>query len=147
MRNTKRKVADHSINPPLIIDAGHYEQLVALAMRSRNHAPELARRLLDEIERARVLPSRDMPADVVTIGSEVEFRDEDTGRVETVRIVLPQDASIDERRVSVLAPIGAALIGLAVGQRIDWEVGGGRIRRITVVCASRAAKSAGPLRH
>ena len=133
---TNSTAARRATKPPLIIDAGYYERLMALALRWMKQAPELARRLLDEVERARVLPSDKMPAGVVTIGSEVTYRDEDTGRAETIRITLPHDASIDDHRVSVLAPVGAALIGLSVGQRIDWEVAAGRVRRLTVLGVS-----------
>lgn len=148
MKDTNRITETRLARPPLIIDAGHYERLIALAMRWRKQAPELARQLLDEVERARVLPSEDMPADVVTIGSQVTFRDEVTGAVEIVRVVLPHDASIDERRVSVLAPIGAALIGLSVGQRIDWPIVDGKVRRLRVLEVSQAPKDGGDVvRH
>ncbi len=128
--------AGRSKKPPLIIDAGFHDRLMTLAMRSMKQAPELARQLLHEVVRARVLPAHEMPSDVVKIGSAVTYRDEDTGHTDTVSIVLPQDASVEERRVSVLAPVGAALIGLSVGQRIDWNVGAGRVRRLTVLGVS-----------
>jgi regulator of nucleoside diphosphate kinase len=88
-----------------------------------------------------------MPADVVTIGAEVTFRDAVTGADETVRVVLPQDASIDDGRVSVLAPIGAALIGLSVGQRIDWRLADGRVRHIEVREVHQAPKRADIATH
>jgi regulator of nucleoside diphosphate kinase len=148
MKDPNRITETRLAKPPLIIDAGHYERLIALAMRWMKQAPELAQQLLDEVERARVLPSEDMPADVVTIGSQVTFRDEGTGAVDTVQVVLPHDASIDERRVSVLAPIGAALIGLSVGQRIDWQVVDGRMRRLSVLEVSQRSKGRGDVvRH
>ncbi|HEU4619806.1 MAG TPA: nucleoside diphosphate kinase regulator [Gammaproteobacteria bacterium] len=126
--------------PSLIIDEGHYERLVALATRAMREAPGLAANLLDEVERAELRPSRLMPPDVVTIGSMVTFRDEDDGREETVQLVLPPDADIDRRRVSVLTPVGAALLGLSVGQAIEWEVAPGRVRHIRVVGVVPPAK-------
>lgn len=147
MRNTNRPADAGLTKPPLIIDAGHYERLIALALRWMKQSPVLAQQLLDEVERARVLPSQDMPADVVTIGAEVTFRDAATGADETVRVVLPQDASIDDGRVSVLAPIGAALIGLSVGQRIDWRLADGRVRRIEVREVHQATKRADVATH
>jgi regulator of nucleoside diphosphate kinase len=78
-----------------------------------------------------------MPADVVNIGSEVSFRDEASGRVQRVTIVLPPDADIDRQRVSVLTPIGAALIGLARGASIGWETREGEERRLTVLEVAR----------
>lgn len=136
MTNTNTTAGRRSTRPPLIIEAGYHDRLMLLALRSMKQAPGLARQLLDEVERARVVPSHEMPSDVVRIGSEVTYRDEDTGQVDTVRVVLPQDASVDERRVSVLAPVGAALIGLSVGQRIEWDVAAGRVRRLTVLRVS-----------
>jgi regulator of nucleoside diphosphate kinase len=104
--------------PKLIIDERLYPRLLALAERARAQSPELADRLLEEIERADLRAV--VPDDVVTLGSEVTFRHGD--RIETVQIVAPEEADIEQRRISVLTPVGAALLGLAVGQRIDWEL-------------------------
>jgi regulator of nucleoside diphosphate kinase len=88
---------------------------------------------MQEVARATVLPSGEMPADVVNIGSEVTYRDETTGRTQTVTIVLPPEADIARHRVSVLTPIGAALIGLSTGAAIGWETRDGEERRLTVL--------------
>jgi regulator of nucleoside diphosphate kinase len=92
-----------------------------------------------EVARATVLPSGEMPGDVVNIGSEVRFRDEATGREQTVTVALPPDADIARGRVSVLTPIGAALIGLAAGASIGWETRDGEARRLTVLAVTRGA--------
>ena len=106
--------------PKLIIDERAYPRLLALAERARAQAPELADRLIEEIERADLRPASEMPRDVVTLGSEVTFRQDE--RTQIVQIVAPDDADIERRRISVLTPVGAALLGLAVGQRISWEM-------------------------
>jgi len=106
--------------PRLIIDERAYPRLLALAERARAQVPELADRLLEEIERAELRPSSEMPGDVVTLGSEVTFRDGE--RMQTVHIVAPEDADIERKRISVLTPVGAALLGLTVGQKISWEM-------------------------
>ena len=116
--------------PALIIDAGHYERLRSIAAGAPSPVGE---RLLFELERADLRPSGEMPGDVVTIGSQVTYRDDSTGRMQTVRLAYPEDANIEERRVSVLAPIGAALIGLSAGQRIRWEMPDGNEKLLTVV--------------
>ena len=90
-----------------------------------------------EVARATVVPSGEMPADIVNIGSEVAFRDETTGRERTVTVVMPPDADIARGRVSVLTPIGAALIGLRTGASISWETRDGEERRLTVLRVSR----------
>jgi regulator of nucleoside diphosphate kinase len=106
--------------PRLIIDEHAYPRLMALAERARAQVPELADRLIEEIERADLRPSSEMPHDVVTLGSEVTFRQGE--RTQTVQIVAPEEADIERRRISVLTPVGAALLGLSVGQKISWEM-------------------------
>lgn len=75
-----------------------------------------------EIRRAEIIPSQDLPADVVTVNSTVVLRDLDTDERETYTLVLPQDADIAESRLSVLAPIGTAILGEHVGNDVHWRV-------------------------
>lgn len=126
--------------PPVLLDAAYAERLHGLASTLLQRAPDVAERLLHEIERADVLPSSELPADVVNIGSDVTFRDEATGRTQTVTLVFPPDADIAAGRVSVLTPIGAALIGLAAGASISWETRTGE-ERILIVTQVNAATS------
>lgn len=119
-------------DPPVVLDAAYVERLQALGAAAMARSPEVADRLLHEIERATVLASADMPPKVVNIGSEVTFRDQESGREQTVVLVLPPAADIAQRRVSVVTPIGAALIGIAEGASIDWETRSGETRRLTV---------------
>jgi regulator of nucleoside diphosphate kinase len=126
-------------NPPIVIDAAYSEELERLAATAmRGAAAALGDRLMQEVARAEVRPSGEMPADVVNIGSEVSFRDETTGRVQRVTVVLPRDADIGRGRVSVLTPIGAALIGIASGASIGWQTREGEERRLTVLEVTRA---------
>ena len=67
------------------------------------------------------------------MGCRIEFRDNATGKVQTVTLVYPGEADIARGRISVLTPIGAALIGLSAGQSIDWETRSGSIKRLTVL--------------
>jgi regulator of nucleoside diphosphate kinase len=126
-------------DPPVVLDATFVGSLHSLALAAMARSPDVADRLLNELERATVLPSRDVPPTVVNIGSEVTFRDEATGREQTVILVLPSDADISERRVSVVTPIGAALIGLTEGASIGWETRTGETRRLTVKSVKPAA--------
>jgi regulator of nucleoside diphosphate kinase len=118
-------------HPRLIIDERLYTRLVALAERARAQAPELAERLLVEIERADLRAPSEMPDDVVTLGSEVTFREHD--RTRTVQIVAPEDADIERGRISVLTPVGAALLGLTVGQEISWDMPDKRVAVLEVL--------------
>jgi regulator of nucleoside diphosphate kinase len=85
-----------------------------------------------ELHRAVVVQHRDVPSDVVTMNSEVVYEDAVSGHQRTVRIVYPREADPVVGRISVLAPIGSALLGLRVGQEIDWRLPTGT-RRIRVV--------------
>jgi regulator of nucleoside diphosphate kinase len=123
------------VRPPLIIDAGLYNRLLALAERQRATAPKLAAHLIEELERAELRPHEAMPEDVVTIGSTVTYRE--GASTHTVEIVLPHEADIERNRISVMAPVGTALLGLSVGQRIVWEMPSGQTRRLEVLDVRR----------
>lgn len=108
----------------------HLERLVdGAALRT----PALADRLLDELSRARIVPAAKMPPDVVTIGSQVTWRDETTGQETTATLVWPEQADIDAGRASILTPIGVALLGLKAGARFTWETRSGETRTLTVL--------------
>lgn len=122
--------------PPLIIDAGMYGWLLALAERLRKKTPQLADQLIEELERAELRLPESMPKDVVTIGSTVTYRE--GTRTHSVEVVLPHQADIGRGRVSVIAPVGTALLGLSVGQRITWKMPDGRARQLEVLEVRRA---------
>lgn len=88
--------------------------------------------LATELHRATIVDQHAIPADVVTMNSEAVYEDVETGTKRTVRIVYPHKANAANGNVSVLAPIGSALLGLRVGQTIEWIVPGGR-KRVKVV--------------
>jgi len=96
------------------------------------HDTPAAESLEAELSRARVVTQRDVPADVVTMNSEVVYEDCATLQKRHVRLVYPKDADASRGHVSVLAPIGSALLGLRVNQAIDWRVPKGT-KRIRVV--------------
>jgi regulator of nucleoside diphosphate kinase len=129
------KAATVASRPRLIIDERAYPRLLALAERARAKVPDLADRLIEEIERADLRAGGEMPADVVTLGSAVTFREGD--KTQTVRIVAPEDADIERRQISVLTPVGAALLGLAVGQKISWEMPDKRAAVLEVVAVQQ----------
>lgn len=122
--------------PPVTLDAALVERLQGMAMAIMERTPEVAERLLQEIDRSQLAPSGEVPPDVVTIGSRVTFIDNSTRQEQTVTVVFPPDADIAERRISVLTPIGAALIGLGSGASISWETRTGQTRELTVADVS-----------
>jgi regulator of nucleoside diphosphate kinase len=90
--------------------------------------------LIDMVTHAAdIVPSRRVAADVVTVNSVVSFRDELTQTVHKVTVVYPQDMSISERRISVLSPVGRALLGQAVGNVSRVELPDGGLREIRVL--------------
>ena len=125
------KISHSTVRPTLIIDAALYPRLLAVAERARDVAPRVADKLLEEIERADLRPAEEMPANVVTIGSTVTFRD--GSRTQTIEIVMPHEADVEHGRVSVVTPMGAALLGLTAGQRISWELGYGKTAVVEVL--------------
>jgi regulator of nucleoside diphosphate kinase len=99
---------------------------------------EHARVLADELERAHLVHTNDARADVVTMNSCVTVTDLDSGREHTYTIVFPRDANVSEGRISVLAPIGTALLGFAEGDEIEWNVPGG-VRRFRIDAVNQGA--------
>ena len=89
--------------------------------------------LAPELDRADIVPFHTVPPNVVTMNSQVVFKDETTGEFRTVTIVYPQDANPSDGKISVMAPVGSALLGLSVGQSIEWCFPDGRPRTLRVV--------------
>lgn len=90
-------------------------------------------KLESELVRAKVVPREGIPEDVVTMNSRVIFENETTGERREVTLVYPGNADIDAGKISVLVPVGTALLGLRKGQSIDWELPGGESQRYRIV--------------
>jgi regulator of nucleoside diphosphate kinase len=88
--------------------------------------------LEEDLERATVVPLDAVPASVVTMHSRVRYLDESTGERREIQIVYPGQVDLAEGKISVLAPVGAALLGLSVGQGIEWRFPDGQMRRLRV---------------
>lgn len=125
-----------SPKPEIIISDVDYKRLASLATAAQAGLPEVADVLQSELERARVVAADRVPVDVVQMGSAVEFR-VDTGQQRRVTLVFPEEENISEGRVSVLTPIGAALIGLSSNQSMTWTTRDGRQHELTVVRAEQ----------
>jgi len=100
-------------------------------------------KLEGELVRANVVPREKIPEDVVTMNSRVIFENETTGERREVTLVYPGSAAIDAGKISVLVPIGTALLGLRVGQSIDWELPGGEKQRYRIVKVPFQPEAAG----
>ena len=117
--------------PQIIVSTADHERLTDLATASLERLPEVANELLAEMDRARVVEEPAVPANVVRMGSTVTFKSDD-GHTRTLKLVYPVDESLDQHRISVMTPVGAALVGLAEGQSISWTARDGKHHRLTV---------------
>lgn len=106
----------------------HIEESKMSTRRDRNHIEQLE----SELKRARVVDSKDVPDDVITMNSMVRIEDVDSGKVMTLTLTFPADADIEKGKVSILAPIGTAMLGYRVNDTIEWEVPDG-LRRLKVL--------------
>lgn len=124
--------------PPIIMIAAEADALADIALGVRDRHPHVSRMLLEEIDRADTRDAADdVPDDVVTMGSTVEFQDEKSGERHVVELVYPKDADIGAGRLSILTPVGAGLIGLRTGQSISWPDRTGKERLLTIARVKR----------
>jgi regulator of nucleoside diphosphate kinase len=128
-----------TLAPPIIVAAEDRSQLLQILAQA--HGVAAGPQLDAELERARIVPLSEVPADVVVMNSEVEYEDEATQRRRRLRLVYPKDADSNAGKVSVLAPLGCALLGLRAKQAIDWDMPGGP-RRLRVISVTRASVGA-----
>jgi regulator of nucleoside diphosphate kinase len=117
----------------IVLSNSDRDRLWDLATAARQGAPDVAGLLLGEVERAEVVPENAVPKGAVSMQAYVQFRDDETGELRTVQIVYPRDADIARARISVLTPIGVALIGLSEGQSMLWRTRDGRLRSLTII--------------
>jgi regulator of nucleoside diphosphate kinase len=111
--------------PRIVVSESDHERLTGLATAALNRVPETAQELLAEMERAEIVSAPSVPANVVRMGSRVTFLPTD-GRKRRITLVFPAEEDITKSRVSIMTPIGAALIGLTEGQSIQWTARDGR---------------------
>ena len=126
--------------PEIIMGESEYEKLSELAEAAVRRSPEVATSLLLELERATVVEMQKLPPDVVRLGSKLTYRADD-GQAQQVCLVLPAEADISAGKVSVLTPIGTALIGLSAGQSITWAGRDGQPHRLEVLAVEQPAPS------
>ena len=98
--------------------------------------------LREELQRATVVDAKDVPADVVTMNSRADMRDLESGETVTFTLVFPAEANIEEDKISVLAPIGAGMLGYRVGDEFEWKVPAG-VRRMKVMKVHYQPEAAG----
>jgi regulator of nucleoside diphosphate kinase len=130
------KTIHNDLNPEIVLGAADHRQLNILAMAGLTHTPDQSDDLLYELERARVVDDSNIPGDIVRMGSTVLYRT-DAGQEQRVTLVYPVDADIAQGRISVLTPVGTALIGLRVGQSITWRDRAHKRHMLTVLAVEK----------
>lgn len=119
--------------PQIYVTEGDFDALGQLLDSPATRRLPGMEALWQELQRAHVVPADRIPADVVTMNSTVRFEDESAGTAHQLTLVYPRDLDESGNKVSITAPAGSALIGLSVGQTIDWQVPGGRKIRLKVL--------------
>jgi regulator of nucleoside diphosphate kinase len=123
--------------PPIVVATEEARRLCALANSNMALFPGAAVFLAHEMRRANVVANNaDDLRRVVRMGSQIRYCDHKTGDVRDVVLVYPHEAQIPLQRLSVLTPVGAALIGLSVGQTIDFQMPAHQTRSLTVLGVS-----------
>lgn len=112
-------------NRTIYVTENDFSRLAELIVETRRVEQRKSEYLVDlekELSRAVVLPGNQIPADVITMNTTAILTDLDSGEEMTATLVYPQDADINSDRISVLAPIGTAMIGFRVGDTFEWPV-------------------------
>lgn len=128
--------------PAITVSQTDYDKLVRLADTFMERNPNAAESLMGELDRARVVADQKLGKDIVRMGSILSYVT-DTGEQRRISLVYPGEADISQGKISILTPIGAAVIGLSPGQSIDWKARDGRTHRLTVETVESALEGQG----
>ena len=106
-----------------------YKRLIELVQQQRQGPGMQANiaKLGEELKRAKRVASEEIPAEVVTMNSTVLLRDLKSGNTLEITLVYPRDADVNARKISILAPVGTAIIGCKEGDEVEWPVPSGTI--------------------
>lgn len=140
-----RQFSDDNLKTPIYVTSQDRQRLQDLfieveASDRRKHGDLKA--LTEELHRAITVDPKDVPGDVITMNSRAEMRDLESGETVAFTLVFPTDANIDEEKISVLAPIGAGMLGYRVGDDFQWNVPGG-LRRMKITKVPYQPEAAG----
>ncbi|MGQ3672774.1 nucleoside diphosphate kinase regulator [Xanthobacter sp. TB0136] len=136
-----RKATKTGRLPTIVLNEEDHERLTGLATAFLSRNPDVAEELLTELERAKVVPAKRLPATAVRMGSTITYKA--NGAERTVSLVYPGDADIAAGRISIMTPIGAALIGLSEGQSITWTARDGRPNELEVLSVKNVEEAEG----
>ncbi|WP_300444486.1 nucleoside diphosphate kinase regulator [Zoogloea sp.] len=124
------------MKPEIIVSTHDLERLEGLLSKPPTRNRSDLDDLRAELERARVLDDDAMPDNVIAMNSRARFREETSGREYELTLAWPHEASAADGKVSIFSPAGSALLGLSVGQHIDWQTPEGHAIQLTVLAVS-----------
>ncbi|MDD3354293.1 nucleoside diphosphate kinase regulator [Zoogloea sp.] len=127
------------MKPEITVSTRDLERLEGLLSKPPTRNRSDLDGLRDELERANVIDAEAMPADVITMNSCARFREEHSGREYALTLAWPHDADASQGRVSIFSPAGSALLGLSVGQVIDWQTPEGHAIQLRVLAVTPEA--------
>ncbi|GGC74667.1 nucleoside diphosphate kinase regulator [Marinobacter halophilus] len=124
--------------PSITVAEEDYNRLSTLLERMAGKS-EVADGLEEELSRADLKPLSEMPEGVVTMNSVIRFLDEDANKEHEMMLVYPHEVGDSDHKVSILAPAGAAMLGLSIGDSIEWPMKGRKPIHLKVVSVTRKA--------
>ena len=114
----------------LVIKQSDYQRLLSLISANARKDINL---LEEELSRAEIVEDSIYPQDAVCLGAEVKFLDCITKAIRCVTLVLPEESNVNEMKISILTPVGSALIGMRTGRVIDWLLPNDRATKIQIL--------------
>ena len=133
LSTSKERRAAPDARPPIALTVEDHGRLSMLADAALKRTPDEALALSEEVDRAHLLTHAHPSSRIVRMGSQVVFRDEASGKMQAVTLVYPDNANITQGKISVLTPVGTALIGVCAGESIAWKTRSGELKHLTVV--------------
>ena len=115
-----------------VADHAELNSVITFTGKVSARAKWALRLLENELRRAQIVPSEKVPPDVITMNTRAEFLDLESGECMEFTLVLPADANINDGKISVLSPLGTAMLGYRVGDTFEWPIPYG-IRRLKVI--------------
>jgi regulator of nucleoside diphosphate kinase len=133
------------MRPNIVVSSVDFERLERLLDALPPSQSAVKHTLLDELARAELVEPADMPLDVVTMNSRVRFALDQAAEEFVMTLAYPKDMQLDGERISILSPVGNALIGLACGDTIGWRRPDGAAFQLTVLDVLYQPERAGEL--
>lgn len=109
-------------------DKGKLQKLIIKEKEYNSRNKKYLKNLEQELNRARTVLPQEIPHDAITMNSTVLLSDLESGEEMTYTLVYPDEADLTKNRISVLAPVGTAILGYREGDIVDWEVPNGVVR-------------------